>query len=87
MIKTEKRINLDALAYNLVRLHKIKQEIKKKYNRRLRRFLRKHIHKKTKNNSQQQYSKKITQSPKFHFWWTPLHKKRFLKNLKFIVIK
>ena len=27
MIKTEERINLDALAYNLIRLHNIKQEI------------------------------------------------------------
>ena len=43
MIKTEERINLDALAYNLLRLYNIKQEIKK-YNRRFRRFLRKHIH-------------------------------------------
>ena len=42
MIKTEERINLDALAYNLIRSYNIKQEIKK-YNRRFRRFLRKHI--------------------------------------------
>ena len=28
MIKTEERINLDALAYNLIRLYNIKQEIK-----------------------------------------------------------
>ena len=28
MVKTEERINLDALAYNLIRLHNIKQEIK-----------------------------------------------------------
>ncbi len=28
MIKTEERINLDALAYNIVRLYNIKQEIK-----------------------------------------------------------
>ena len=28
MIKTEERINLDALAYNLLRLYNIKQEIK-----------------------------------------------------------
>ena len=27
MIKTEERINLDALAYNLIRLYNIKQEI------------------------------------------------------------
>ncbi len=43
MVKTEERINLDALAYNLIRLHNIKQEIKK-HNRRFRRFLRKYIH-------------------------------------------
>ena len=30
MIKTEERINLDALAYNLIRLHNIKQEIENK---------------------------------------------------------
>ena len=28
MIKTEEKINLDALAYNLIRLYNIKQEIK-----------------------------------------------------------
>ena len=28
MTRTEERINLDALAYNLIRLHNIKQEIK-----------------------------------------------------------
>ena len=28
MIKTEERLNLDAVAYNLKRLYKIKQEIK-----------------------------------------------------------
>ena len=29
MIKTEERINLDTLAYNLLRLYNIKQEIEK----------------------------------------------------------
>ena len=28
MIKTEEKINLDSLAYNLIRLYNIKQEIK-----------------------------------------------------------
>ena len=28
MVKTEEKINLDALAYNLIQLHNIKQEIK-----------------------------------------------------------
>ena len=53
MVKTEEKINLDTLAYNLIRLHNIKQEIKK-HKRRLKRLLRKHINKKpitTQNNN------------------------------------
>ena len=38
MMKTEERINLGALAYNLIRLYNIKQK-NRKYHRRFRRFL------------------------------------------------
>ena len=57
MAKTEERINLDALAYNLTILYNIKQEIKTQ--QKIQKISAKAHPLKTNYNPQQQYSKKI----------------------------